>query len=101
MMKIKTGDTPDAMRMDLNPTRGTREAGGLADSKSVSPSPTTSGDSIALSGTTGLVQQAIVSGADVRAARVLELQKQVRSGQYQVDATAVSRAMIEAHLAGE
>ena len=101
MMKIKTGDTPDAMRMDLNPTRGTREAGGLADSKSVSPSPTTSGDSIALSGTTGLVQQAIVSGTDARAARVQELQKQLQSGQYQVDAMAVSQAVIEAHLGGE
>ena len=101
MMKIKTGETPDAMRMDLNPTRGTREAGGLAEAKSVSPSRTTSGDSIALSGTTGLVQQAIVSGTDARAARVQELQKQVQSGQYQVDAKAVSQAVIEAHLGGE
>jgi anti-sigma28 factor (negative regulator of flagellin synthesis) len=59
------------------------------------------GDSIALSGTTGLVQQAIVSGIDARAARVQELQKQVQSGQYQVDAKAVSQAVIEAHLGGE
>ncbi len=100
-MKIKTGDTPDATRMDLNPTRGTREAGGPAASNSVSPNRTPSGDSIALSTTTGLVQQAMGAGLDARAARVLELQKQFQSGQYQVDAMAVSRALIEAHRAGE
>jgi flagellar biosynthesis anti-sigma factor FlgM len=100
-MKIKPGDTPDAMRMDLNPTRGTREAGATATSNSTSPSRASSSDSIALSTTTGLVQQALGAGSDARAARVQELQKQVASGQYQVDAMAVSHALIEAHLAGE
>lgn len=101
MMKIKTSDTPDQTRMDLNPTHGARQAGNLADSKSVGVTRTPGGDSIALSGTTGLVQQALTSGADARAARVLELQKQVQSGQYNVDAMALSRSLIEAHLAGE
>jgi len=101
MMKIKTGDTPDQTRMDLNPTHGARQAGSLADAKSVGLNRQPSGDSIALSGTTGLVQQALTSGADARAARVLELQKQVQSGQYNVDAMALSRSLIEAHLAGE
>jgi anti-sigma28 factor (negative regulator of flagellin synthesis) len=32
---------------------------------------------------------------------VLELQQQYQSGQYQVDAVAVSRALIAAHFAGE
>ena len=100
-MTIKPGDTADAMRMDLNPTRGTRVAGGPAGSNSASPSGTPSSDSIALSTTTGLVQQALSAGSDTRAARVLELQKQFASGQYQVDAMAVSHALIEAHLAGE
>jgi flagellar biosynthesis anti-sigma factor FlgM len=100
-MKIKTSDTPDATRMDLNPTRGTREADSSAASSSVSPNRTPSSDSIAISGTSNLVQQALGSGSAARAARVLELQKLVQSGQYQADPIAVSRALIAAHLAGE
>ena len=87
--------------MDLNPTRGTRETGGLDASNSASPTRTPSTDSIALSGTNSLVQQAIGSGSAERAARVLELQKLIQSGQYHVDARAVSQALIETHLAGE
>ena len=100
-MKIKAGDTPDATRMDLNPTRGTRETSGTAASDSISPSRTPSNDSIALSGTNNLVQQALGAGSDARAARVLELQQQVQSGQYQVDAVAVSRSLIQANFNGE
>ena len=87
--------------MDLNPSRATREADGPAGSNSVSGSRTPSSDSIAISGTNSLVQQALGSASADRAARVLELQKQFQSGQYQVDSVAVSRALIAAHLAGE
>jgi len=100
-MKIKTSDTPDATRMDLNPTRGTREAGNSTASNSVTGNRIPSTDSIAISGTNSLVQQAIGSGSADRAARVLELQQQYQSGQYQADPVAVSRALIAAHLAGE
>jgi flagellar biosynthesis anti-sigma factor FlgM len=100
-MKIKTSDTPDATRMDLNPTRATREADGPSSSNSASASRTPSSDSITISGTNSLVQQALGSGSADRAARVLELQRQFQSGQYQVDSVAVSRALIAAHLAGE
>ena len=99
-MKIKAGDTPDATRMDLNATRGTRETSGPAASDSVSPSRTPSSDSIALSGTNGLVQQALSTGSNTRTARIQELQRQVQSGQYQVDAMAVSRSLIDAHFTG-
>jgi flagellar biosynthesis anti-sigma factor FlgM len=100
-MKIKSTDTPDATRAELNPTRATRQADGPAASNSVTPNSTSSSDSIAISGTNSLVQQALSSGSDTRAARVAELQKQYQSGQYQVDAVAVSRALIATHLAGE
>ena len=99
-MKIKAGDTPDATRMELNPTRGAREAESPAASNPVSPNRTPSSDSIALSGTNSLVQQALGAGSRARAARIQELQQQVQSGQYQVDATAVSRSLIEAHFTG-
>jgi flagellar biosynthesis anti-sigma factor FlgM len=100
-MKIKTSDTPDATRMELNPTRATRQADGPASSNSASPNVTSSSDSIAISGTNSLVQQALGAGSATRAARVAELQKQFQSGQYQVDSVAVSRALIRTHLAGE
>lgn len=100
-MKIKTSDTPDATRMDLNPTRATHEADGPSGANSVSGNRIPSSDSIAISGTNSLVQQALGSGSSDRAARVLELQRQFQSGQYQVDSVAVSRALIATHLAGE
>jgi anti-sigma28 factor (negative regulator of flagellin synthesis) len=100
-MKIKTSDTPDATRMELNPTRAARESSGTASSSSVTGNRTSSSDSIAISGTGSLVQQAANAGAADRAARVLALQQQYQSGKYQVDAVAVSRALIAAHLAGE
>jgi flagellar biosynthesis anti-sigma factor FlgM len=100
-MKIKAGDTPDATRMDLNPTRGTRETGGVTGTDSVSASRTPSSDSITLSGTNSLVQQALGSASDTRTARIQELQKQVQSGEYQVDATAVSRSLIQEHFTSQ
>ncbi|HLK21802.1 MAG TPA: flagellar biosynthesis anti-sigma factor FlgM [Bryobacteraceae bacterium] len=100
-MKIKTSDTPDATRMELNPTRAARESIGTSLSSSISGNRTSSSDSIAISGTGSLVQQAINAGADDRAARVQALQQQYQSGNYQVDAIAVSRSLIAAHLSGE
>jgi flagellar biosynthesis anti-sigma factor FlgM len=101
MIKINPGDTPDTTRMELNPTRATSETNGPAASNSASGSRTPSSDSIAISGTNGLVQQALGAGSATRAARVQELQRQFQSGQYQVDPMAVSRALISLHLAGE
>ena len=100
-MKIKTSDTPDATRMELNPTRAARESSGTASSSSVSGNRTSSSDSIAISGTGSLVQQAANAGAADRAARVLALQQQYQSGNYQVDAMTVSRALVAAHFDGE
>jgi len=101
MIKINPGDTPDTTRMELNPTRATSETNGPAASNSASGSRAPSSDSIAISGTNGLVQQALGAGSATRAARVQELQRQFQSGQYQVDPMAVSRALISLHLAGE
>ncbi len=100
-MKINPGDTPDTTRMDLNSTRATSETEGAAAPNSGSGNRTSSSDSIALSTTNGLIQQALGAGSAARAARVIELQQQFQSGQYQVDPMAVSRALISSHLAGE
>jgi flagellar biosynthesis anti-sigma factor FlgM len=100
-MKINPGDAPDTARIDLNPTRATSETEGPAASNSGSGNRASSGDSIALSTTNGLIQQALGAGSAARAARVIELKQQYQSGQYQADPVAVSRALISSHLAGE
>jgi flagellar biosynthesis anti-sigma factor FlgM len=87
--------------MELNPPQGTRAVSGPAGSESASSSSAPSADSIALSSTKDLVQQAMGAGSEARLARVAALRQQVASGQYLVDALAVSRALIGAHLAGE
>lgn len=100
-MKINAGDTPDSMRMDLNPTREARQASAPVSTRSATPASRPAGDSIALSATNSLVHQALGAGVDARAARIQQLRVQYESGQYHVDAAAVSSALIEAHLAGE
>ncbi len=100
-MKIKPGDTSDLTQMGLNPARQTREVSGPGGLDSASSTRPPSADSIALSSTSDLVKQAIGAGSEARMARIAALRQQVQSGQYQVDALAVSRALIGAHLAGQ
>ena len=100
-MKIKTGATPDVTETNLNRTLATRESVAPAGSDSTQRAPAPVADSIALSTTRNLVQVALAAQSDVRAARVSELQKQVASGQYQVDARAVSQALIAAHFTAQ
>ena len=64
-------------------------------------SATLHGDSVTLSGATGLVQQALTAGADTRASRVLELRQQIQTGQYTIDPAAISSALTDASIRGE
>jgi anti-sigma28 factor (negative regulator of flagellin synthesis) len=57
-------------------------------------------DSISLSNTPNLVQQALNSSSSERSARVQELKALVQNNQYQPDAQEVSSALIDAHLTG-
>jgi len=100
-MIIKNGQTPDVSRMDLDQTRGSREVGATAASATGSANRTPSNDSISLSSPSGIVQQALIAGAGERAARVQQLKSQIDSNQYQTDALATSRAIINAGLAGD
>ena len=97
-MKIKTDGAPNASQIDLNQTQQSREV-----SSTSAPGPSSAGsitgDSITISGLSDLVQQAVNSGADARTARVEQLRQLVQSNQYNVDPEAVSRALINAHLA--
>jgi len=100
-MKIKTGATPDVTETNLNRTLASRESVASASSDTTQRVAAPVADSIMLSTTRNLVQAALGAQSDVRAARVSELQKQFAGGQYQVDARAVSQALIAAHSSAQ
>jgi flagellar biosynthesis anti-sigma factor FlgM len=102
-MIINNNDTPDVSRANLeqanlNKTQGAARAG-ASNSASASASP--GDDSISLSNSPNLVQQALDSSASARSARIQELKALVANNQYQPDAQEVSRALIDAHVTGE
>lgn len=57
------------------------------------------GDRVDLSGLAGLLSQTFHADSENRAARVSQLELEIRSGRYHVDAMAVSRAMIDDAIA--
>jgi|HubBroStandDraft_1064217.scaffolds.fasta_scaffold109864_2 hypothetical protein len=101
-MSIKTGDTTNAPQINLNPAPeprdATRTGGSPVTSSAGSPQ---AADSIALSNTNALVQQALSAGTDERTARVQELKQLYDNNQYYADPLTVSRSLISAHIAGE
>ena len=56
-------------------------------------------DSVQISGLAGQLSKTMQAGSGNRAQRVSELTQAVRSGTYQVDGAAVSRAMVDQALA--
>jgi flagellar biosynthesis anti-sigma factor FlgM len=104
-MIINNNDTPDISRLNLDQTNNlnktqasARAAGASGASSTTDSSP--GDDSISLSNSPNLVQQALTSSSSERSARIQELKALVQNNQYQPDAQAVSSALIDAHLAG-
>jgi flagellar biosynthesis anti-sigma factor FlgM len=102
-MIINNNDSPDVSRLsldqaNLNKTPGTARAAGASSTASTSGTP--GDDSISLSNSPNLVQQALDSTSSERTARIQELRALVANNQYQPDAQEVSRALIDAHLTG-
>ena len=100
-MTIKNSDTVGVSGTNLDQTSAARQIGNAAPSNSGSVDRTPADDSIALSNTSDLVKQALVSGTDARSARILQLRQLVETNQYHVDAAAVASALIDAHLVGD
>ena len=99
-MIINNNQTPDVSSLNLDPTQSsTRAAGGAAPAATTTDS-TPGTDSISLSNTPNLVQQALSSSSSARSARIQELRALVQSNQYNPDAQEVSSALIDAHIAG-
>ena len=100
-MTIKNSDAAGVSGLNLDQTTAPRQIGNAASSGSSSVARTPANDSIALSNTSDLAQQALTSGMDARSARILQLRHLVETNQYHVDAAAVASALIDAHLAGD
>jgi flagellar biosynthesis anti-sigma factor FlgM len=98
-MKIKTGDATDAAQINVEQARSPRPVSGADRAMPGAIASPPNADSIALSSTKDLVQRALNAGSDARLARILELKQQIESGQYHIDPLAVSRSLVDAHLA--
>ena len=78
---------PDAVQPDGNSTAAPKR-------------PAAGGDKIDVGTRTGLLDSVLSAGASDRAARVDQLRELVQSGRYQVDAKALSEAIIGSALQG-
>ena len=99
-MIINNNDTSDVSRLNLDKTAGSAPAAGTAASKFATTDSTPASDSVSLSNSPNLVQQALNSSSPARLARVQELKALVQSTQYQPDARELSSALVDAHLTG-
>jgi anti-sigma28 factor (negative regulator of flagellin synthesis) len=101
-MIINNNDTADVSRASLEQTSLSKTQGsartGASNPASASGAP--GDDSITLSNSPNLVQQALSSSNSARSARTQELKALVANNQYQPDAQEVSSALIDAHLSG-
>jgi flagellar biosynthesis anti-sigma factor FlgM len=100
-MIINNNQTPDVSNLQttLDKASGSARATG-AGASNLSTDSTPGDDSVSLSSSPNLVQQALNSSSSARSARIQELKALVENNQYQPDAQEVSRALIGAHLTG-
>ena len=98
---INNNETSGASRLNLEQTAGSARTEGPGASQNAPSGATAGADSIALTSSSNLVQQALNSGSAARAARVQQLKALVQSNQYLPSAQDVSRALINAHIAGD
>jgi len=105
-MTINNNPNADVSRVSLNQTAGPNQtaassrASGAASSEFATADSTPGDDSISLSGTGNLVQQALNSSSSDRAARIQQLRALVQNNQYLPDAQDVASAVVAAHIAG-
>jgi flagellar biosynthesis anti-sigma factor FlgM len=99
-MIVNNNPTPDSL-YNVDKAKSSSPTGAPAAAPKLASTGSTEGnDSISLSNSPDLVQQALASSSPARMARVQELKALVQNNQYQPDAQEVSSALIDAHLAG-
>ena len=97
-MRINRGDMTDPPQVELDQSRPAREVVENAAPPAQPAGGSAGSDSIAITGISGLVQQALSAGAAERADLVQQLKQLIESGQYTVDPLTVSRALLSAHV---
>ena len=101
-MIVNNNEVPGASRLNLDQTAASSRTTDAAPSQSAGASGATSGaDSISLTSSSTLAQQALSAGSDARAARVQQLRTLIQSNQYNPSAQEISSALIRAHIAGD
>lgn len=103
---INNTEAPGVTQTNLDqstaPSRTSEAASTQGASAQPAGSPTSPvNDSISLSSSPNLVQQALSAGASARSARVQQLKALVQNNQYEPSAQEVTRALIGAHIAGD
>jgi len=83
----RSGDTSSVTSAGKNGSSAAGKTGGSA-------------DRVELSGFSGRVSQTLQTDASSRAQRVAQLSALVRSGKYQVDSKAVSKAIVDQAISG-
>ncbi len=101
-MIVNNNEPPGASRLSLDQTVASSRTADAGASQSAGASGATSGaDSISLTSSSALVQQALSAGSEARAARVQQLKALIQSNQYNPSAQEISSALISAHIAGD
>jgi|SRR5580700_1146933 hypothetical protein len=99
-MIINNNDTSDVSRLNLDKTAASAPPANTTASKFSTTDSTPASDSVSLSNSPNLVQQALNSTSSARLARTQELKALVQSNQYHPDAQELSSALVDAHLTG-
>jgi anti-sigma28 factor (negative regulator of flagellin synthesis) len=98
---INNNETPGTSRLNLDQTSGSSRTTEASATNASAGAAGTGSDSISLTNSLHLVQQALTAGTSARAARVQQLKALVQSNQYNPSAQEISSALISAHLAGD
>lgn len=101
-MIINNNPTPDVSNLQttLEKTQAPTRSAGAEASNFATADSTPGDDSISLSNSPNLVQQALNSSSPARSARTQELKALVQNNQFQSDAQELSSALVSAHLGG-
>ncbi len=98
---INNNETPGTSRLNLEQTSGSSRTTEASAANASAGAAGTTSDSISLTNSLNLVQQALTAGSSARAARVQQLKALVQNNQYNPSAQEISSALISAHLAGD
>lgn len=96
---INNNEPSGLSQLNLNQTAASSKAADTGANQTTGV-PGTSSDSIALTSSSSLIQQALSAGSDARTARVQELRALIANNQYNPSAQDVASALIGAHIAG-